>query len=896
MNDELTLTEQIESLAEKLGSRDFVLQKFEDLRSLLSDDGLMMFARLVDFFTTFDRSVSSWVLRSSTEILESMSSQGNREKILAEMLGMGRAKWTVVASVLQNLPGESELSFDDIMRWIRRSVSLADIDKDVAIQYLESCPSILEFINADRLDLWASLGQEIAQKSWKAAREYFRSSADVIKKIDHCDLERWARLGLRLIENSPRIKATYGVHSMLSQGIHAGKDKVLDLAVQYFRSAPQILGRLTVNDLEAWVEKGLDVVSSEHEKGEAYFSLRTGSSRDAVETLVKGIELKDIHSVLSKYVHSLTEKNIIVRSSSVFYKNLPGLSRYFTVSDGIRIFLPSVIDVFKDDEMNFKTYKCSLAHEVAHILFGTFDADPAMFDALSRFENPVQAFKIFEYLEDERVDHCMGLHYPGLEKDRLFLIDSYTEMVRSGGNGNKSVFAPLGYEEPDPKEGGSNEDRLTSLLNEALTLVRNPEQTVQGVFDLTIKICESIDSERVPEQCESSETYERVFYRGIIDFKLIEESRTGMLRILSEMLERFENRQRVVSEDDVKEALIRIEEYPGSDSDVLLWQIRDADSLNELFDRVDIVVTDIEEESRLRRTVFYDEWDAGLDDYKKEWCRVREIDMPSTTQLYYDETINAYYGLISLLRRHFGLLRPDRVKRYFREERGDDFDLDALIESIVERHAGVTPSDRVYIRRDKKMRDVSVAFLVDMSYSTGEELPSGKRIIDIEREALILMGEALESIGDRWAVYGFSTNYRDKIDFYVVRDFNEPFNDEVKMRFESIRPMAQTRLGAAIRHANSHLSRQDSLIRLLILLSDGRPYDIDYGDVNYSVEDTRMALWEGRSKGLTSYCITVDKRSREYLPHMYGESNYTIIDNVESLPTTLPLIYKKLTT
>lgn len=208
----------------------------------------------------------------------------------------------------------------------------------------------------------------------------------------------------------------------------------------------------------------------------------------------------------------------------------------------------------------------------------------------------------------------------------------------------------------------------------------------------------------------------------------------------------------------------------------------------------------------------------------------------------------------------------------------------------------MTPSDRVYIRRDKKLRDVSVAFLVDMSYSTGEELPSGKRIIDVEREGLVLMAEALESIGDRWAVYGFSTNYRDRVDFYIVRDFDEPFNDEVKMRFESIQPMAQTRLGSAVRHANKLLEKQDSLIRLLILLSDGRPYDIDYGELDYAVEDTRMALWEGRSRGISSFCITVDKRSREYLPHMYGESNYTIIDNIESLPTSLPLIYKRLTT
>jgi nitric oxide reductase activation protein len=328
---------------------------------------------------------------------------------------------------------------------------------------------------------------------------------------------------------------------------------------------------------------------------------------------------------------------------------------------------------------------------------------------------------------------------------------------------------------------------------------------------------------------------------------------------------------------------------------MLLWQITDADGMAELAEQVESELEEIEKESRFRRTVLYDEWDNTLEDYKKDWCRVREIDMPSTSLLFYDRTVQQNYGMVSLLRRHFGLLRPDRIKRIFREERGDDLDLDALIESVVERQAGVAPSDRVYIRRDKKLRDVSVAFLVDMSFSTGEELSSGKRIIDVEREGLVMMAEALESIGDRWAVYGFSTERRDKVDFHVIRDFDEPFNDAVKMRFEGIKPMAQTRLGAAIRHANRLLGRQDSLIRLLILLSDGRPYDVDYGDVDYAVEDTKMALWEGRTRGINSYCITVDKKSRDYLSHMYGEANYTIIDNIDALPISLPLIYKKLT-
>jgi nitric oxide reductase activation protein len=422
-----------------------------------------------------------------------------------------------------------------------------------------------------------------------------------------------------------------------------------------------------------------------------------------------------------------------------------------------------------------------------------------------------------------------------------------------------------------------------------------PDRTVQDVLDITLRLCEAWDDGAACEADENRETTDRVFYRGVLDFKLVEETRIGMLNLITVLAERFREKNSGATPENIEKALNRIDEAEGPESEMLLWQITDPDGLAELSEQVESELEEIEKESRFRRTVFYDEWDNALEDYKKDWCRVREIDMPSTSLLFYDQTVQKYYGMVSLLRRHFGLLRPDRIKRYFREERGDDLDIDALIESVVERHAGIAPSDRVYIRRDKKLRDVSVAFLVDMSYSTGEALPSGKRIIDVEREGLVMMAEALESIGDRWAVYGFSTERRDKVDFHVIRDFDEPFNDEVKMRFEGIKPMAQTRLGAAIRHANSLLGRQNSLIRLLILLSDGRPYDVDYGDVDYAVEDTKMALWEGRTKGINSYCITVDKKSRDYLSHMYGEANYTIIDNIDALPISLPLIYKKLT-
>lgn len=901
MSTASTIQEQVAVLAASLSGRlgnEQAGGAVARLRKLLDGEALLQFLGIIESFLSLDRALAQSLLASSEAMLSAVEGRTERAELLSILSGMGKSKWSVVESLFSRLPLLKGRPDRTILECAKIAGALAEKDQDVALQYLEASASMLDGIGDEAFARWTARGVEITFKSWKSGREYFRSSPEVIKKIDVCDLDRWALLGLLLIEKAPNIKAAYSAHSLLAAGASAGKAKKADLALQYFKSAPQILGRLTVNDLEEWVSRGLENAHSQADKGSSFFSLQTGSSRTAVESLVKGLELKDIHTVLRDYAEALIGAKIMLRSSSVFYKNLPGLSRFFSVTDGSRIFLPSRIETFGDEDMNFKTYKWVLTHELAHLLHGTFVLSaPEVKTGLGSLPNPRQAFRVFEFLEDERVDFLMMNAYPGLMKDRRLIMTAFVAREQARGANDRSVFERLGLRDVEAFDAaGDASDQLTALLKQALGQVLRPDCTSREVLAVTGEVLRSLDGGITCEISESREAGHRLFYRGVIDYDLVDNARLGMKRLAIDFVERFSEKQTSVDPDMVNAALTRIEEEAIIDSEELLWQVQDPDRLSELFDRVKGVLEEMEAEKRFRRTVYYDEWDSRMGDYRKDWVRVREMDTPESSTVFYDRTVSEQYGLVSILRRYFSLLRPDRIQRFFREERGDDIDFDAMIESVVERHAGITPSDRVYIRREKNLRDVSVAFLVDMSYSTGDELPSGKRIIDIEREGLVLMAEALESIGDQWAVYGFSSNYRDKMDFYVIRDFDETSPVRFRQRFDYIKPMAQTRLGAAIRHASSLLSRQGSRIRLLILLSDGRPYDVDYGDADYAVEDTRRALWEGRKKGVFSFCITVDKKSRDYLPYMYGETNYTLIDNVETLPVRLPLIYKRLTT
>lgn len=305
-----------------------------------------------------------------------------------------------------------------------------------------------------------------------------------------------------------------------------------------------------------------------------------------------------------------------------------------------------------------------------------------------------------------------------------------------------------------------------------------------------------------------------------------------------------------------------------------------------------------EAEEDLGEQVFmYDEWDHRIEDYRPSWCTLRETRATREVPAFVAATFHEFGGVVTQIRRNFQLMRPERMRKMRYQSEGDDLDLDGLVEHVVDRRAGITPTDRVYIKRDKKDRDVTTAFLVDMSSSTDRKIDGRKRIIDIEKEGLILMCEALEAIRDEYAIYGFSGNGRDDAQFYTVKELGERYDDRVRSRIGGIYGRSKTRMGPAIRHATKRLMSVDSNVKLMILLTDGRPYDSDtYQDNAYAQADTQMALREARREKIHLFCVTVDQEGADYLPQMYSDANFVVIDDVRTLPQKLPQLYRRLTT
>ena len=288
--------------------------------------------------------------------------------------------------------------------------------------------------------------------------------------------------------------------------------------------------------------------------------------------------------------------------------------------------------------------------------------------------------------------------------------------------------------------------------------------------------------------------------------------------------------------------------------------------------------------------VYYHEWDYQRRHYRKDWCALRELDVPDGEPDFVATTLAKYAPQVVQLKRSFEMLRgEDRLLK--RMTHGDDIDLDAVIAGYADMRSGMELTERLFTKRHKAERNLAVMFMVDMSGSTKGW------INEAEREALVLLAEALEVLGDRYAIYGFSGMTRKRCEIFRIKRFDEPYTAQVRNRIAGIAPQDYTRMGTAIRHLSTLLEGVDARTKLLITLSDGKPDD--YSDNyrgEYGIEDTRQALLEAHRAGIRPFCITIDHEARDYLPHMYGAVNWTLVDDVARLPFKVTDIYRRLTT
>ncbi|HZT61025.1 MAG TPA: VWA domain-containing protein [Pyrinomonadaceae bacterium] len=842
----------------------------------------------------------------------------------------------IASDVWAALPAAVEgLSADEALMLFRQSESFLERGGTAALNVLAAGGEVLRLVPGV-FDEWETLLRAVAAHSNACLVALARTGPTALRALAEASagntrLEEIARAVIETTCEVARVDA--------------------EAAISCFRSTPQALRSATVEQFREWAREGLLLENVSARARRSYFALETRRSNEQLQSGGRGLALEEVAQTLRLYVEALTGRAVEVAPLAA----VPDEQR---IGDGRTIHLPSSVAEFEDHALDFRLYKVLAAHAAGQIEFGTheretvdlraaylslaevyapenldaFDAfaldgyinDPAKGEralapeeearlaelrkrnlpeggdyraVLSLFPQVGLATRIFGTLENGRIDRRLRHTYRGLARD----LDLVREHLRR--NRPRIVSLPVTL---IPFEllfqitlcGGALDDAravygqiVSELESIAVEYLTDARSTVADTLMATSRVYTLFQSV-VPEIAErqSQQTEERGSEQQSGAQSNLESE--GDESEESSEAQREEKRRRDARE--LFNAWAAMEAADPEGETTLTGQERwmSAESPEQTLEPGE-------------EAFEYDEWDRDLSDTRVGWCRVVEKRTRRGDTSFVELTRSRYRGVISSIRHQFQLMKPESLKRVANELDGDDYDLNALIDYVVDRRADGQQSERVYTKRLRRERDVAVSFLLDQSSSTARTIGRhplqpythpGRRIIEVEKEGLVLMSEALEAVGDPYSIYGFTSEGRRNVKFYVVKDFDEPYAGEVERRIGGINYQNNTRLGAAVRHAAAKLRAQGARTRLLIVLSDGRPYDHDYGDARYAREDTREALRQARLDGITPFCVTIDRDSEAELRDLYGEVGYTIIDDVLSLPERMPAIYRRLTT
>ena len=629
-----------------------------------------------------------------------------------------------------------------------------------------------------------------------------------------------------------------------------------ELAFQFAAQAAGALAHLDAGAAEAWVveaadaydREGLTAASAVLEDAHTFSERAARASASAT--------FEGLAPVMTHFVQGLAGRRLRVETAPRAY------------TDTETLYLPPRVARYGDPARNFLVYKTTVALLWAQTRFGTFSTD--LHAVCAEFEDPARALQLLGELETVRLEGCIARVLPGLARDMASLreeaqpldarcgplldesatVDDTIAVLRQVyanppllGRPWPSALEPqlaaAAREERMAREKSALQDALAQLLRDQGIAVSEPPAPV------TIEIEES-------GEADGARAYR--FEADGVPLAHTDEVTDLLDSILQD---------RDDLPDDYRLPIASPRTSGGAEDDV--------------------------DEGALSAAFTYDEWDYLRRHYRRNWCAVRETEVAPGDPSFVAATLRKYAGQIGQLKRTFEMMRAEeRVLK--RQPDGDHIDFDALVEAFGDMHAGAELAPLLFTRRHKVERDLAVMFMVDMSGSTKGW------INDAEREALVMLCEALDVLGDRYAIYGFSGMTRKRCEIYRIKSFEDADSAAVRARIAGIRPQDYTRMGAAIRHLTRVVSRVDARTRMLVTLSDGKPDD--YSDNyrgHYGIEDTRQALIEAQRAGVKPFCITIDREARDYLPHMYGAANWTLVSDVKRLPVKVAEIYRSLT-
>jgi nitric oxide reductase NorD protein len=768
--------------------------------------------------------------------------------------------------------------------------------------------------------------------------------------------ERDAGAGIALLSESPRLLRAVPNEAWRLKILQYGTlvaERNADTALTYLRRAPELVSIIgesveTAARFESWFTAGMEVLTYSVEGAKAYFALESQQALSSVEAALSGVPLRRVARMIKLFVQGLCGTDLTIQALPDSLNQETSVRA--TVSrDGRIISLPALLRRYPTAEENTRLYLLMAAHEAGHVEFGTYRLTLEPFEDLvqsvrqkygsikrtvpdtlaalfSLYPHPALIRDLWMLIEDARVEFLLQQEYPGLQRDlQRCAQEAVTTRSLTQGLTVKELVVdqllrlstaasqPVAIHEAVKDEIAI----LWPMCQAILAPTATAERAVRAAHALYMRLEEllapkgaMIQTDEASEEVgvgpssseQTGDDYRPITnwaYRGAMNPEFIrrqnKDGRASDDQNWVEDIERIAGADRGAQETSTQDQQSREGMHTETTSERLAGGRQLPTHVEELLAlNVEQPAPDDHAGPGVHE-MCYPEWDQEIDDYRLNWCRVIERTADEGSGDIVSTTLSAHGTEVSTLRRFFESLRFPGLRRVPGQADGDEFDLDAAVRMCAERAAGADLSDRIYVRRERKERDVAAAFLVDVSGSTSRQLDTGRRVIDLEKEGLVLLCEALEAVGDQYALYGYSGQGRGQVDFLVVKDFDDQLGGKTAQRLGGLAPMRQNRDGTAIRHATAKLLAREARTRLLVLISDGRPLDDGYTD-EYSLEDTKAALREARRRGLHPFCITIDRKADSYVRRMYGDVQFAVIDHLEALPKRLPRIYQRLTT
>lgn len=642
-----------------------------------------------------------------------------------------------------------------------------------------------------------------------------------------------------------------------------------ELAFQFAAHALRAFRLMDQAGVEQWLIHAMDIYDRQGLYPGAAALKDVSSFARRLKDEAQGVAFEDVAEVLELFLRGLSGRRLKLEAGDETY------------TDTTTAFLPHRIALFPSREQNFRAYKVIAAHLWAQTRFGTFHTDWAQ--RLSAYPDREAALARLACLETVRLDACLARWLPGLARDvgalrgsaalppeaaalvprlarpEATVEDSLTALALLAPGVELPAWCYVGRLFPERVEAAraqriaKEKELFRSLLSQLAAEIRSSGTPAQDPAVFSLRPLPLLAPSDLPR------------YQLLLDGQPVEpppEAAGLMESIIQDLGD--------IPPDYLVPAGAggyRPDSTPANPA-------------------ADVWKGAYHEEG----AYFYDEWDYRRRHYRKDWCVLRELDVHPGDLGFVEHTLRKYAPRVAQLKRTFEILRSEDATLK-KQPHGDEVDLDALVDAYVDARQGRELSERLFVKRRKAERNMAVMLMVDCSGSTKGW------INDAEREALVMLCEALEALGDRYAIYGFSGMTRKRCEVYRVKRFDEPYGERVKRRIAGILPLDYTRMGVAIRHLTRLLNEVEARTKLLVTLSDGKPDDYSDGyRGEYGIEDTRQALLEAKRSGIHPFCITIDKEARDYLPRMYGEVNYTLVDDVARLPLKVADIYRKLTT